>query len=105
MGSSKYKVKSNKYSAKSNKYSTNSNKYKTNCNYIYLYLPLKCGILLQFATKVWHIRDLYCPIRELEMYPKMGYKQTMYPKYPNWGIDGVQKLGPHKMEINSQIFG
>merc|ERR1712105_304618 len=64
---------------------------------IYLYLPHKCGILLQFATKVWHIRDPYCPIRELEMYPKMGYKLTMYPKYPTWGTDGVQKLALRKI--------
>ena len=34
---------------------------------------------------------------ELEMYPKMGYKLIMYPKYPTWGTDGVQKLVRHKM--------
>merc|ERR1712208_7927 len=27
---------------------------------IYLYLPHKCGILLQFTTKVWHIRAPKC---------------------------------------------
>merc|ERR1712055_513155 len=75
--------------------------------YIYLYLPQKCGILQQIATKVCcfttdcHISVVFfysltqkCG---LEMYPKMGYKLTMYPKYPTWGTDGVQKLVFPKM--------
>merc|ERR1712105_497870 len=33
---------------------------------VYRYLPHKCGILLQFDTKVWHIRRT----RELEMCQK-----------------------------------
>ena len=31
------------------------------------------------------------------MYPKMGYKLTMYPKYPTWGTDGVQKVALRKI--------
>ena len=27
----------------------------------------------------------------------MGYKLTMYPKYPTWGTDGVQKVAVHKI--------
>merc|ERR1711947_14540 len=87
---------------------------------IYLYLPQKCGILQQIATKVccfttdchksvvfllqftdiYHISVVfYYSLTQkcgLEMYPKMGYKLTMYPKYPTWGTDGVQKLVLHK---------
>merc|ERR1712105_393967 len=89
--------------------------------YIYLYLPQKCGILQQIATKVccfttdchksvvfllqftdiYHISVVfYYSLTQKcgqEMYPKMGYKLTMYPKYPTWGTDGVQKLVIPKM--------
>merc|ERR1712082_141918 len=60
-------------------------------------LPHKCGILLRFTTKVWYFSSVYHKSVEVEMYPKMGYKLTMYPKYPTWGTDGVQKLVLPKM--------
>ena len=34
----------------------------------------------------------------------MGYKVTMYPKYPTWGTDGVQKLGLPKMGNICHMF-
>merc|ERR1712055_116981 len=56
--------------------------------------------LLQF-TDIYHISVVfYYSLTQkcgLEMYPKMGYKLTMYPKYPTWGTDGVQKLVFPKM--------
>ena len=58
-----------------------------------------------FKHVIYIVQYLCCPIRELEMYPKMGYKQTMYPKYPIWGTDGVQKLVVLKMVIHFRFFG
>merc|ERR1712208_232718 len=84
------------------------------CTYFYLYLPIfttkvwyfttdchkSVVFLLQF-TDIYHISVVfYYSLTQkcgLEMYPKMGYKLTMYPKYPTWGTDGVQKLVGHKM--------
>merc|ERR1712055_1221902 len=67
---------------------------------LYIFLPI-------FTTKVWYFTTdchksvvFYYSLTQkcgLEMYPKMGYKLTMYPKYPTWGTDGVQKLVGHKM--------
>ena len=48
-------------------------------------------------------RDLYCPIRELEMWPKMGHKQTMWPNCPIWVTDGAHNIVVHKM-VNIWYF-
>merc|ERR1712208_113126 len=94
----------------SNIYMTYSNKYKANCSkkvtksiYTQSVTTQKCGTFIEYIikrhivanndTKVWHIRDLYCPITGLQMCQKNWHKQTRCPKCQNL----AHNVAIHKM--------
>ena len=57
---------------------------------IYLYLPQKCGILLQFATKVcWIYRLLDTSLLRCNL--------RWHLKHLKWGVSEVLKLARHKI--------
>merc|ERR1712208_162424 len=98
----------------SNIYMTYSNKYKANCSkkvtksiYTQSVTTQKCGTFIEYIikrhivanndTKVWHIRDLYCPITGLQMCQKNWHKQTMCPKCQILGTNLAHNLGHYEI--------
>ena len=72
-------------------------------SYLYEIKVRRGGVVYHISYKTSSNTNIICMILKplattsntafslVGMYPKMGYKAYMYPKYPKWGTCGVQK--------------